>query len=202
MASCAILQVAGWLYAALVALFALALLSDAYIGVGLIGRFLPGTVLLVLPLAVFSVVLLRQSAKPRRPNVTSTLTLSVLAILYFLVNPIYGFYNWSTGSGSGLISAWATFPPIVWIKSAVCVALGIAIWSRHILIWWLSLCLGVIELYLAAFALPGVINSYPSIRFMWPAMAPQVFKVTWLFTFVVLLVAQLVDAKRSAQSAA
>jgi hypothetical protein len=192
----ALLRAFGYLYAGAGIIAAVAMLADAYVGVGDKHRFVLGVALLVVPSALFSLALFSYSRSSNRSSVSFTFVLCLFAALYFLVNRIYGFYYWYTTGDSGLLVTWASLPT-VWAELAICLALGMSFWFRHIFLSWLALVLGGVELIQEASHLPAVVNSYPSIRFMWSSMAPQVFKVAWLLAFVILLVAQLMDTKQS-----
>lgn len=154
-----------------------------------------GIILLVVPFGLASTLFLNFAKS--RPKTDFTLTLCLLAVLYFLVSRIYGFFYWYTTGSASLFIGWATLP-IVWLELAVCLALGIALWSRREVIWWLGLCLGAIVFYQAVPSLPAIFSSYPSVRYFWPDITPQVFKIAWLTTFNILLVVQLLARKQYA----
>lgn len=187
----ALLRTTGWLYAGLCALSAIALLADALLGVGETRRLGLGVVLLVIPFALFSFLLLRAGNR-ERSKYDLTLTLCLLAVLYFLVHRIYGFFYWYATGNASLLMTWASLP-IVWLEATACVAVGIALWTRRELASWFALCLGSVALFQAVATLPDVVNSYPSVRHSWPDIAPQVFKVSWLVLFVVLVLTQLLE---------
>jgi len=191
----AILRTTGWLYAALGGLCAAALIADAWAGVGDKGRLALGIILLVVPFGLASTLLLNSAKSRSKTDFTPTLCL--LAVLYFLVNLVYGFFYWYTTASASLLIGWATLP-IVWLELAVCLALGIALWSRREVIWWLGLGLGAIALYQAVASFPVIISAYPSVRYFWPDITPQVFKIVWLITFEILLIVQLLARKKYA----
>ena len=119
MTSSALLRTFGYLYAGAGIIAAIAMLADAYVGVGDKHRFALGLALLVVPSALFSLALFRYSRSSTRSSIGFTLVLCLFAALYFLVNRIYGFYYWYTIGDSGLLATWASLP-IVWAELCIC----------------------------------------------------------------------------------